>query len=197
MTGKRIYVLNGHPGETSLSKLFSQSYAEAATQAGHEVRITHLCDLEFDSDFGGGGYRNLKPLELDLKGVLDNLEWCSHVVLLTPMWWGGLPAKLKGLFDRVLLPGTAFNPREKTWMGMPRPLLKGRTGRLIMTTDTPNWFLRLVYKNAVVRQLRGQIFGFTGITPLHVTHFYEASEPLPKQVEEWSKKVANLGSNAR
>ncbi|MFG6592789.1 NAD(P)H-dependent oxidoreductase [Sulfitobacter sp. 1A12157] len=107
-----------------------------------------------------------------------------------------MPAKLKGLFDRVLLPGTAFNTREKTWLGMPKPLLNGRTGRVIMTSDTPNWFFRLVYRNAMIRQLRAQIFGFTGITPLHVTHFSEASEPLPDKVEEWSKQVANLGSNA-
>lgn len=196
MARKRIYVLNGHPGETSLSKLFSEEYAQAATKAGHEIRITHLHELEFDPDFGGGGYKNQKPLEPDLKDVLVNLEWSEHVVLLTPMWWGGLPAKLKGLFDRALLPGTAFNTREKTWLGMPKPLLSGRTGRLIMTSDTPNWFFRLAYKNAMVRQLRAQVFGFIGIAPLHVTHLSEASEPKPATVKEWSKKVASLGSTA-
>jgi putative NADPH-quinone reductase len=128
---------------------------------------------------------------------LNNLEWCEHVVLLTPMWWGGLPAKLKGLFDRVLLPGTAFDTHDKTRLGMPRPLLTGRTARLILTSDTPNWFFRLVYRNALVRQLRAQIFGFVGIVPLRVTHFSEASAPKPITVEEWSTKVATLGSIAR
>lgn len=196
MLSKRIYVLNGHPGEASLSKLFSQDYVQAAAKAGHEVRITNLHELEFDSDFGDGGYENLRPLETDLKGVLDNLEWSEHVVLLTPMWWGGVPAKLKGLFDRILLPGTAFNTREKTWIGMPKPLLRGRTARLIMTSDTPNWFFRMVYKNAMVRQLRAQILGFVGITPLQVTHFSQASEAKPATIEAWSNKVASLGVSA-
>lgn len=196
MSGKRIFVLNGHPGETSLSKLFSEAYVQAATKEGHEIRIIHLHDLEFDSDFGGGGYRNLKPLEQDLKNVVDNLEWSEHVVLLSPMWWGGMPAKLKGLFDRVLLPGTAFDTRNKTWLGLPKPLLGGRTGRLIITSDTPNWFFRLVYKNAMVRQLRAQVFGFVGIAPMQVSHFSEASEPKPATVEGWSRNVASLGANA-
>ncbi|WP_336512101.1 hypothetical protein [Pseudaestuariivita rosea] len=51
MFGKRIYVLNGHPGEVSLSKQFSEDYAQAAAKAGHDVRITHLSDLDFDLDF--------------------------------------------------------------------------------------------------------------------------------------------------
>lgn len=196
MGGKRIYVLNGHPSEASLSKLFSENYAQAATKTGHEVRITHLYELEFDPDFGGGGYKNLKPLETGLKGVVNNLQWSEHFVLLTPMWWGGVPAKLKGLFDRILIPGTAFDTRETTWIGMPKPLLRGRTARLIMTSDTPNWFFRMVYKNAMVRQLRAQILGFVGITPLQVTHFSQASEAKSATIEAWSNKVASLGASS-
>ena len=92
---KRIYVLNGHPGETSLSRSLSLAYAEAAQTAGHEVRVTHLHDLSFDSDFGNGGYQNTKPLEPALDQVLEDLAWSEHVVLATPMWWGGIPAKLR------------------------------------------------------------------------------------------------------
>ena len=44
-----------------------------------------------------------------------------------------MPAKLKGLFDRALLPGRAFDTRDTDWMGMPTPMLSGRTGRVIVT----------------------------------------------------------------
>ncbi|MDN3719732.1 NAD(P)H-dependent oxidoreductase [Roseibium salinum] len=36
------------------------------------------------------------------------MVWCEHFVVVHPLWWGGLPAKLKGVFDRILLPGMAF-----------------------------------------------------------------------------------------
>ena len=39
----------------------------------------------------------------DARSHLDSLTWAEHVVLILPMWWGGLPAKTKGLFDRTLL----------------------------------------------------------------------------------------------
>ena len=97
MTTKRIYILNGHPAESSLNRTLAETYAAAARDVGHEVRLTHLHGLAFDLDFGFGGYDNQKPLEPDLEQVLADIEWSEHVVLTTPMWWGGLPAKLKGL----------------------------------------------------------------------------------------------------
>lgn len=194
---KRIYVLNGHPGETSLSQLFCETYSLAAEKAGHETRISHLYDLSFDADFGEGSYKSLKPQEDDLKTVSDNLLWSEHIVLVTPMWWGAVPAKLKGLFDRVLLPGFAFDTRSKTATGMPKPLLSGRTARLILTSDTPDWFFWLVYGRAVVRQLRSQVFGFIGVKPLKTNHFSAASQPEPETVAQWTKQVAALGAAGR
>ena len=41
MTRKRIFVLNGHPAETSLTGALAAAYVEAARAAGHDpVRET-------------------------------------------------------------------------------------------------------------------------------------------------------------
>ena len=192
---KRIYVLNGHPGKMSLSRSLSTAYAEAAQNAGHEVRITHLHDLDFDSDFGNGGYQNTKPLEPALDQVLEDLAWSEHVVLATPMWWGGIPAKLKGLFDRVLLPGRTFDTRKKSF-GLPTPMLGGRTARVILTSDTKSWLLRFVYHNAILNQLRCQIFSFVGIKPTRFTQFADASHPNEQTVTRWLSAVRHLGTKA-
>lgn len=192
---KRVYVLNGHPGETSLSRSLSIAYAEAAQTAGHDVRLTHLHDLAFDSDFGNGGYQSTKPLEPVLDQVLDDLAWSEHVVLATPMWWGGIPAKLKGLFDRILLPGRTFDTRKKSF-GLPTPMLSGRTARVILTSDTKSWLLRFVYHNAILNQLRCQIFSFVGIKPTRFTQFSEASHPSKGTVARWLLDVRQLGRKA-
>lgn len=196
MQPKRIFVLNGHPAESSLNRTLAESYAEAARDAGHEVRITHLHDLQFDPDFGFGGYSQHKPLEPELEQVLEDIEWAEHMVLTTPMWWGGLPAKLKGLFDRAFLPGRTFNTRKTNWMGMPAPMLSGRTGRVIITSDTPGWFVRWVYRNAMLRQVRDQIFGFVGIKPARLTYFAGASHPKPGVVKRWIAEVQRYAAVA-
>jgi putative NADPH-quinone reductase len=196
MTPKRIFILNGHPAESSLNRALAETYAEAARDAGHEVRLTALHDLKFDPDYEFSGYDTHKPLEAGLEQVAQDIEWSEHMVLITPMWWGGLPAKLKGLFDRVLLPGRAFSTRQTDWMGMPVPMLTGRTGRVIITSDTPGWFQRWIYRNAMARQLRDQIFGFVGIKPARFTHFAGASKPKPGVVERWLDEVRNYGAIA-
>ncbi len=195
MNTKRVFILNGHPGEVSLSRKLAETYADAAIAAGHEVRITHLHDLSFDIDFGYAGYSTTKPLEPALEKVLEDLEWSEHVVLTSPMWWGGLPAKLKGMIDRAFLPGRVFDTRV-TKGGLPSPLLEGRSARVLLTSDTPGWFLRIVYKNALFWQLRKQILGFVGIKPARITHFSGASHAKPGVVDSWIGRVIKFGAAA-
>lgn len=192
---KRIFILNGHPAADSLSRALAQTYRDAASAAGHEVRMVHIHDLAFDSDFGFAGFKQIKPLEPSLTAVLDDIEWSNHIVLTTPMWWGGLPAKLKGLIDRSLLPGRAFDTRN-TNNGMPLPMLGGRSARVIVTSDTPGWFMRLVYGNAIFGQLRGQIFGLVGIKPTRFTHFSGASDSTPRTTSKWLDQVRKMGAAA-
>ncbi len=195
MPAKKIFVLDGHPAPASLSRSFALTYAEAATAAGHEARVIHLSDLAFDIDFGRAGYADPKPLETDLEAVMDAIRWADHVVIAAPMWWGGLPAKLKGLIDRAFLPGTAFDPRVPAGR-LPKPMLAGRSARVILTSDTPGWFLRLVYRNAIVHRTRGQILHFVGLKPARFTHFSGAGHPKAGQVARWTAEVRKLGARA-
>ncbi len=196
MQRKKILILDGHPGETSLSRTFAETYAQAAQQQGHEVRMIHLSELQFDHDFGQGNYEEFKPLEPVLEDVLSDLEWSEHLVLTTPMWWGGLPAKLKGLIDRAFIPGRTFDTRNTTRIGFPSPMLTGRTARVILTSDTPGWFMRLIYRQAMIRQVRDQILGFVGFKPTKFTYFAGASDPKPGNVDRWISKVQQIGAQA-
>lgn len=195
MTHKRIFILDGHPAATSLSRSLAEAYAAAARASGHEVRVTHLHALRFDSDFGVSRFSEAKPLEPALEQVVGDIEWCEHLVLTSPMWWGGVPAKLKGLFDRALLPGRAFDTRVRKGT-MPKPMLQGRSARVILTSDTPGWIMRFIYKNALIWQLRKQILGFIGITPSRFTWFSGASDAEPAMVDRWVSKVRYIGAAA-
>ena len=196
MSTRKIIILNGHPGQTSLNKSLADQYLQAAEKAGHEVRYHDLSQMQFDMDFGQGGYQNTKPLEVDLQNFVSDLQWAEHLVLTMPLWWGAFPAKLKGLFDRALLPGQAFDTRNTSALGLPAPMLSGKTARVLMTSDTPAWFLRLSYGNAIKKILSRQILGFVGIKPVRYTSFAPASEPKPGQVENWQKTAAELGRAA-
>ena len=196
MPTRKIIVLNGHPGATSLSKSLCQAYIGAAKAQGHVVRYHDLSEMSFDQDYGQSGYQNSKPLEPVLDAFLSDLEWAEHVVLATPLWWGAIPAKLKGLFDRALLPGRAFDTRKVNFMGLPDPMLKGKTARVLLTSDTPSIFLRLFYGNAVKKFISRQIMGFVGIKPTKFTTFAPATDAVETTVNTWLSKVEILGAKA-
>jgi NAD(P)H dehydrogenase (quinone) len=192
---RRILIADLHPARLSFSAALAQAYRTGAEAAGHEVRSLALSDMAFDPDLGQSSFRKAPPLEPDLATFRDALDWAGHVVLVLPMWWGGLPAKAKGLFDRSFLPGTAFDPRQRR-MGLPKPLLAGRTARLILTSDTPGWAFRLMYHRALVHQLRRQILGYVGIKPMALSHFSPVEHSTDGIRAGWLSRTETLGRNA-
>ncbi len=192
---RRILVVDLHPSRLSLSAALAQAYRDGAEGAGHQVRSARLSDMTFNPDFGQSGFRNAPALEDDLQQFRDDLTWAEHLVLVTPLWWGGLPAKAKGLFDRILLPGYAFDPRQRRF-GLPKPLLAGRTARVILTADTPGWAFRLMYRSALRHQLQRQILGYVGIRPMKLTHLAPVEHSTDTIRAGWLAQAGTLGQAA-
>ncbi len=193
--GKRIVILNGNPAEQSLSSLIADRYERSARLAGHHVERFDLAGMQFDSDFGQSSYRNAPKLEPDLERFWLALAQSDHFVLAHPLWWGGMPAKLKGVFDRVLLPGKAFAPKQGS--SLPDKLLTGKTARVFITSDTPSWYLHLFLGAGVVKQVKRQILGFVGFAPVRVSNLAVARNASRKRCEQWLDKVDALAGKAR
>ena len=102
----------------------------------------------------------------------------------------------QGLIDRAFIPGRTFSTRETTPIGLPKPLLTGRTARVILTADTPGYFLRIAYGSAIKRQIRGQILGFVGFRPVRFLYFAPASDPGEAQVSAWLDEVRRFAAAA-
>lgn len=192
---RRILIADLHPARLSLSAALAQAYRDGAASAGHEVRTATLSEMAFNPDLGQAGFRNAPALEPDLEAFRANLVWAEHVVLVSPMWWGGLPAKAKGLFDRTLLPGFAFDPRTRR-MGLPKPLLSGRTAHFMLTSDTPAWAFWLMYGRALKRQVQRQILSYVGLKPVRHTHFSPVEHSTPEIRARWLQETQLLGTRA-
>ncbi|WP_373440055.1 NAD(P)H-dependent oxidoreductase, partial [Metamycoplasma equirhinis] len=78
-----------------------------------------------------------------------------------PLWWGGIPAILKGYIDNVFQKGFAYKYRQNSSLW--DTLLKGKTARIFSTCDAPSFFVSLVYKNADIAMLKRAVCWFTGI----------------------------------
>lgn len=187
---KRILVIMGHPGAQSLSSSLAKIYAQGARQAGAEVRELNLRELKFDPSLHEG-YQVIQELEPDLVAAQADLLWAEHLVFVYPVWWGGLPALLKGFIDRVFLPGFAFKFRENStlWDG----LLKGRSARLITTMDTPSWYYRWIFKAPSHQQMKRAVLGFCGVSPIRISEIGPVKASKEAQREAWLSRIEALG----
>lgn len=188
-----ILVLNGNPKRDSLCAALADAYEQAALGAGRSVRRLDLADLPVDltpPDYS----REAEPpaWAADIQAALRD---CRHLVLVSPLWWGGPPAALKALFDQVLLPGFAFRYRRNSSLW--DALLKGRSARVIVTMDTPPLFFRLAYSSAYARQLKNQILGFCGFKPVRFTLMGVVRRSTEEQRRGWIEKAARLGGQGR
>lgn len=189
----RVLILDGHPDEGRLVSHLLDQYQARLDPAVQVERIA-VRDLAFDPILRHG-YAVVQPWEPDLERVGAAIEACDHLVVGFPMWWGSEPAQLKGLIDRVLLPGFAFryHKDDAFW----DRLLAGRSADVLITTDTPSWFLWLAYGNPVVRRWRGQILGFCGFKPLRIAKFGPIRQGgVEKNIAAWRRKIERLATSA-
>lgn len=195
-------VLCGNPLEPSFSAALADHYAAALMEAGIEVERLDLASMDVPAVIPSR-LPDDEAMTGDVAGFWELLLWADHAVVVHPLWWGGFPAKLKALFDVALQSGKAY--RYEGGSPLPRGLLTGRSARLIVTSDTPGWFMALAYGNAHFRAVKNQILKFVGLAPVGVTHLSvmrhstsELRERMLRRVERVAAKdAASLISRRR
>ncbi|PLX74424.1 MAG: NADPH:quinone reductase [Azoarcus sp.] len=187
--GKRVLVILGHPSKDSFCAGLAKAYIESASAAGHEVRHLRLGELEFDPILHEG-YKRVQVLEPDLVEAQAAIEWAEHLCVVCPVWWGSVPALLKGFLDRVFLPGFAFSYRAGAIF--PDQLLQGRSADIIVTMDTPPWYFKWGYRMPAIHQLRKTTLEFCGIRPVRVRAFGALRDASEAQRQQWLSSARGL-----
>jgi NAD(P)H dehydrogenase (quinone) len=187
---KKIVIINGHPNRESLNFGLAEAYKKGALESDAEVIEIVVSALDFNPNLGYG-FQKRTELEPDLLDAWEKIKWADHLVWVHPVWWGGLPAILKGFIDRLFLPGFAFQYRENSMFW--DKLLKGKTARIITTLDQPSWYYWLAYGRPSVNQLKKSTLEFCGVKPVNVSYFGIVKTADKSQREKWINRVKELG----
>lgn len=187
---KKILVINGHPDPESYNNALFESYIKGAEKSGHDVDTIVLRELSFKPNLAFG-YRKRTELEPDLETAREKMMWADHLVWIFPVWWGSMPALLKGFIDRTFLPGYAFQKREGSlWWDK---LMKGKSARVINTLDQPAWYYRWYYKRPTYYTFKKLVLNFVGITPVKVTTIGPIRLSKDSFRAKWLGRVERLG----
>ena len=191
---KKIFILLGHPDNDSLNFTLANEYERGALENGHEVRRMNIGEMKFDPILHNG-YRLVQELEPDLVSFQENVRWADHFVIFYPSWWSTMPAMLKGLFDRVWLPGFAYRfVGGGYWW---KQLMKGKSAAMFITSDTAPIIQRIIFGDTT-NELRKGILWFAGFSPIRVHKFgYLKHFKGTSRRERIKSKVYNLGRKAK
>lgn len=196
MRAKKIFLLLGHPDRAGFCGDMADAYEESARTAGHTVERMNIGEMRFNPVLHRG-YRELQELEPDLVRFQQLVTAADHFVIIYPVWWVGMPALLKGLFDRAWLPGSAFRyiklhgHRTVFW----HRLFRGKTARIFMASGTHPLLVRFLPGN-VNAQLRWGILWFAGFRVR--TNWYGPAENIPEHRRaRWLARVRALGARGK
>ncbi|BDS09622.1 NAD(P)H-dependent oxidoreductase [Aureispira anguillae] len=185
-----VLIINGNPRGESYTDALCNAYKTGALKANAQVKMIQLRALDFDlnltRDFQEG-----KDLEEDLKEAIEYLKWCDHIVWVHPLWWASIPALMKGFIDRAFLSGVTY--RYEKGKALPEQLLKGKTARIICTSDSPKWYYKFYLGSPATKQLKKGTLEFCGVRPVRTSYIAPIRNSTENFRKKWLDKVTSLG----
>jgi putative NADPH-quinone reductase len=150
----RVLMIYCHPRPDSLCAALRDTAKAALEAKGHQVDLRDLYAEGFQPVLTAEERGRYHDTQDNLAGIEDHVEGLRRadaLLLVHPTWWYGMPAMLKGWFDRVWAPGVAFRLGD----GAIEPLLTNiRRIGVITTYGSPNWLLW--YIGRIDRKLLGR-----------------------------------------
>ena len=188
---KKILVIDGHPDPDRgrFIHALADAYSDGAGLSGHEVRRLELATMDIPFLRSRAEWTDGTPVP-EIVAAQEAILWADHIVFFYPLWLGDVPALLKAFLEQVARPGFALSQGT-----MPKPLLKGRSARLVVTMGMPAFFYRFYFAAHSVKSFERNILKFVGIKPVEHTLIGNV-EGEAETREQWLDTLLNLGMAA-
>ena len=136
----RVLYIYCHPLPESFHAAIRVEALAGLAAAGHEVDVLDLYEENFDPVLTAERrrlYHDTSRNQEGLEDIIDRLRRAEALVFQFPVWTFGPPAMLKGFFDRVMMPGVAFDMTDPANV---KPMLRHiRKVAAITTYGRPRW----------------------------------------------------------
>lgn len=157
-----ILLIDGHPDPDRgrFVHALADAYARGAASADHHVRRLELATMDIPLLRSRAEWMDSAPSAV-IAAAQDDIRWARHLVFFYPLWLGDMPALLKAFLEQIARPGFALAEGA-----MPKPLLGGRSARIVVTMGMPAFFYRFYFGAHSVRSFERNILKLAGIKPV-------------------------------
>jgi NAD(P)H dehydrogenase (quinone) len=158
----KYLIIFAHPNPASFGSSLVKALHHHLANTGNEVKIRNLYEIGFNPVLSASDFSSLADgrTPKDISIEQEYIKWADHLIFTCPVWWGGMPAILKGYIDRVFSEGFAYEYVADGSKG----LLSPRKGSIICTTGAYSEEYQNIH-NAMTIISREVIFDFVGIKP--------------------------------
>jgi NAD(P)H dehydrogenase (quinone) len=155
-------IILAHPYDKSFNH-FIKDEVEKELKKTKEVKVIDLVKDKFDAVLSQEDLRVYMQGKTSDSRVLEyqnDLLECDDLILIFPIWWYEAPAILKGFWDKVLLPGFAFDEIDQELVGK-----LGHIKRLtvLSTSEVLTDFMRNDVGNPIETSLMNMTLAICGI----------------------------------
>ncbi|MGE3348734.1 MAG: NAD(P)H-dependent oxidoreductase [Ramlibacter sp.] len=176
-----VLVVYCHPVETSFASALHAEVVANLKAAGHTVDDCDLYAEGFNPVLSREerlGYHDVPANQQALASYVARLQRAEAIVFCFPTWCFGLPAMLKGFFDRLFMPGVAFDISDPANV---KPMLTHiRRISAVVTYGRPRWvawYMGDPPRKIITRYMR-RLTGNTARADFHAYyHMNVATEP--------------------
>lgn len=185
-----------HPNPASFNHAVLEKIEAVFDNGQNEIRVRDLYAENFDPVLKGEDFVLLQQGQVadDVRTEQEHISWADQLTFIFPVWWTGLPARLKGYIDRVFSIGFAYIYNEDG----PEGLLKNKKVFIINTTGAPKeMYDQLDMYTGFHKTIDFGIFEFCGMDVLG--HEYLSGVPFTTdderkdmllQVEQMAERIA-------
>ncbi|WP_262265781.1 NAD(P)H-dependent oxidoreductase [Microvirga yunnanensis] len=191
----RIAIIQGHPtsGGRHFCHALAEAYAEGALAGGHHVRLITVADRDFPLLRSKADWDEAPPPAV-IKEAQQTMAWAEHLVIIYPLWLGGMPALLKGFLEQALRPTfmTGGDRTGNSW----KTALKGRSSRIVITMGMPALVYRWYFGAHSLKSLKRSILFLVGIGPTRDTLIGTIEGMSDAKRTAWLDTMRRLGMKA-
>eukprot|EP00826_Nyctotherus_ovalis_P066653 TRINITY_DN9878_c0_g2_i1.p1 TRINITY_DN9878_c0_g2~~TRINITY_DN9878_c0_g2_i1.p1 ORF type:complete len:195 (-),score=51.87 TRINITY_DN9878_c0_g2_i1:162-746(-) len=120
MQSKKILLVCANPKPKSFCHAIVETAVQTFKEKGYETVVRDLYAMKFDPVLHNEELTvwGTDALPKDVVEEQKHINWCDLIVLVYPMWWYGMPAILKGYFERVFNEKFAYTEADGLLKGV-------------------------------------------------------------------------------
>jgi len=189
----KALIIYAHPYEGSFCHAVKEKVVETLKNEGKEYNLIDLYEDNFNPVMSGEDlklYSKGETTDKNVERYLEILGETDSLFVIFPVWWGVMPAILKGFFDKVFLPKRAYVYMKSGLLKPKFPQIKKTV--IFNTLGGPkiyhNWILLFPVKKVVVNTTLKMI----GAKSVKILQFDSMKKSSDQKRAKWLENVKKI-----